>query len=374
MYTPDGLVPLPANYIEFIPGQAGTNVNDFLDKQLVSLKEITDEIKTTDKSTMQVLRVANDLIINNLDPAINGETVDPDAFIASLVNLGNNAAVEFEAIGTLLGEGSLNNYWSKSDTGGTKFAGSGVNAKLIWEDMSDFIEGGGDITAFGNTPEEQEKYVNTMLDKLAPAYSEVTGGKNVRELFQNVSANKAITTASYLQLAYMAAATSGQTGRTLSDKDLAFFLEIVGGGLSNDAKVQKTNLLRFIDSLINGQDINVQTKLSSRDMRQYSPEESKAAASIIYPFYNPPVNEAGQEMWADYLNYELVPFQDRYKNILSIRGVPILQEWYGHESPLPKVYDRSGFTTGASVSDTGTQMIPTPPQPDTNEQEQKYLE
>ena len=373
MYTSNGLTPLPANYIEFIPGQAGTNVNDFIDKQLVSLKEITDELKTTDQSTMQVLRVANDLIINNLDPAINGETVDPDAFIASLVNLGNNAAVEFEAIGTLFGGGNLNNYWSNSNKGGTKFEGKGTNAKLIWEDMSDFIEGGGDITAFGNTPEEQEKYVNTMLAKLAPAYNEVTG-KDIRELFQNVSANKAITTASYLQLAYMAAATSGQTGRTLSDKDLAFFLDIVGGGLSNDAKVQKTNLLRFIDSLVNGQDINVQTRLSSRDMRQYSPEENKSAASIIYPFYNPPVNEAGQEMWADYLNYELVPFQNRYNNILSIRGVPILQEWYGHESPLPTIYDRSGFTTGTSVSNTGTQMISPPPQPDLDEQEQKYLE
>ena len=79
-------------------------------------------------------------------------------------------------------------------------------------------------------------------------------------------------------------------------------------------------------------------------------------------------------MWDDYLNCELVPFQNRYNNILSIRGVPILQEWYGHESPLPTIYDRSGFTTGTSVSNTGTQMIPPPPQPDLDEQEQKYLE
>tara|TARA_A100001391_G_scaffold205208_1_gene204134 strand:- start:158 stop:1903 length:1746 start_codon:yes stop_codon:yes gene_type:complete len=373
MYTPDGLVPLPANYIEFIPGQSGTNINDFIDKQLVSLKEITDEIKTTDQSTMQVLRVANDLIINNLDPAINGETIDPDAFIASLVNLGNNAAVEFEAIGTLLGGGNLNNFWSKSDTGGTKYAGKGTNAKLIWEDMSDFIEEGGDITAFGETQKEQEERVQAMLDKLAPAYNEVTG-KNIRDLFQTTSANKAITTASYLQLAYMAAATSGQTGRTLSDKDLAFFLDIVGGGDSNDAKVQKTNLLRFIDSLINGQDINVQTRLSARDMRQYSPEENKSAASIIYPFYNPRVNEAGQEMWDDYDNYQLVKFKDRYKDIVSIRGVPILEEWYRHQSPLPSVYPRDTFVEGTSVSESGIEMISPPDQPDIDAQERTYLD
>lgn len=57
------------------------------------------------------------------------------------------------------------------------------------------------------------------------------------------------TRATLLQLAYMAAAANGQTGRTLSDKDLAYHLQIVGFGASQDPRVLKANLLAFIDSL-----------------------------------------------------------------------------------------------------------------------------
>ena len=108
-------------------------------------------------------------------------------------------------------------------------------------------------------------------------------------------------------------------------------------------------------------------------MRQYSPAENKSAASIIYPFYNAPLNEAGQEMWDDYDNYQLVKFKDRYKDIVSIRGVPILEEWYRHQSPLPSVYPRDTFVEGTSVSESGIEMITPPDQPDIDEQEKTYL-
>ena len=54
-----------------------------------------------------------------------------------------------------------------------------------------------------------------------------------------------------LQLAYQAAATTGQTGRTLSDKDLAFFLKIVGYG-EQDFNVLQDKLLGFADQTEDG--------------------------------------------------------------------------------------------------------------------------
>ena len=375
MHTKDGLVPLPDNYIEYIPGQGGTNVSDFTEKALVGLQETTDEIIAKDKAALQTVRVANELIINNLDPAINGEIAAPGSFTAAFSSFANNLAVEVESVGTLLGNGDFNNWFGTQDNSkGTKFNGKGTNAKLIWEDMSDFIAGGGDITAFGDTPEQQEAYVNNMLDKLAPAYKEVHG-KDIRELFQNVSANKAITMASYLQLAYMSAATAGQTGRTLSDKDLAYFLEMVGGGLSNDPSVQKTNLLRFIDSVVNGQDINVGVELAPNSIvRKYKPDVNEVSADFLYPFYEPRLNEAGEELWDDYVNLRYKPFKERYSHIMSIRGVPILEEWYSHTSPLTEIYDRGTFQAGNTVSAMGDKFIPVPPPPDLSEQENKYLD
>lgn len=52
---------------------------------------------------------------------------------------------------------------------------------------------------------------------------------------QKLEADRALVLATQLQLAYMAAAAAGQTGRTLSDKDLAHFLQVVGYGASRKA-------------------------------------------------------------------------------------------------------------------------------------------
>ena len=50
------------------------------------------------------------------------------------------------------------------------------------------------------------------------------------EKILETSADQTLILATQLQLAYMAAAAAGQTGRTLSDKDLANFLQVIGYG------------------------------------------------------------------------------------------------------------------------------------------------
>ena len=63
---------------------------------------------------------------------------------------------------------------------------------------------------------------------------------------QNLEADRALVLATQLQLAYMAAAAAGQTGRTLSDKDLAHFLQVVGYGASRKASTVKELGTTFI--------------------------------------------------------------------------------------------------------------------------------
>jgi len=48
----------------------------------------------------------------------------------------------------------------------------------------------------------------------------------------------------------MAAATAGQTGRTLSDKDLANFLRVIGMGESTDSEVVANKVADFIGSVV----------------------------------------------------------------------------------------------------------------------------
>jgi hypothetical protein len=74
-------------------------------------------------------------------------------------------------------------------------------------------------------------------------------GDAFQDLALNSATDRARLLALQLQLAYRAAATSGQTGRTLSDKDLAFFLDIVGYGESSP-DVLKSKLFDFSRTLI----------------------------------------------------------------------------------------------------------------------------
>tara|TARA_R100001163_G_scaffold16074_1_gene14516 strand:- start:30199 stop:32403 length:2205 start_codon:yes stop_codon:yes gene_type:complete len=70
-----------------------------------------------------------------------------------------------------------------------------------------------------------------------------------KEVLQDLSANRALVIASQLELAYMAAAAAGQTGRTLSDRDLAYFLQIVGFGEQSTQNIAKL-INRFTVNLV----------------------------------------------------------------------------------------------------------------------------
>jgi hypothetical protein len=66
------------------------------------------------------------------------------------------------------------------------------------------------------------------------------------ENITEMAADRAILVATQLRMAYMAAAAAGQTSRTLSDKDLAHFLKIVGYGTGESADVIIPQLLTHL--------------------------------------------------------------------------------------------------------------------------------
>mgnify|MGYP003640876373 CR=1 FL=1 len=73
---------------------------------------------------------------------------------------------------------------------------------------------------------------------------------------QQAASARARVLAAQLRLAYQAAATAGQTGRTLSDKDLANFLQIVGYGVSQNPKNVKEQLYQFAGGVLDDFDGN----------------------------------------------------------------------------------------------------------------------
>ena len=145
--------------------------------------------------------------------------------------------------------------------------------------------------------------------------------------------------AGFFQLAYMAAAANGQTGRTLSDKDLAFHLNIVGQDVSNDPEVQIGNLMRFVDSLISGADSQVGIRLNKRDLDKYNVGTDETSQSMLNYYYTPDNNDWNNYLTnkSDALTYNT--FSDRYGHILDLDGVPFMEKWWNLEN---KYYDRKG--------------------------------
>ena len=122
-----------------------------------------------------------------------------------------------------------------------------------------------------------------------------------------------------LQLAYAAAAANGQTGRTLSDKDLAFHLQMVGFGATQDAQTAKDNILSFIDTLVRQTDNVVQGTISENRIRagQY-PINDDLFTSILSGYWDAPKDQNGKPIFS---NMDDVTFRNFYKRYGKIPDV-----------------------------------------------------
>jgi len=92
-----------------------------------------------------------------------------------------------------------------------------------------------------------EDYANDPLRNLGTGYKLRTR-RGAEDKVGEAATARAMLNSQLLQLAYQAAATADQSGKNLSDKDLAFFLNIVGYG-EQSYKVLKSKLLDFASTI-----------------------------------------------------------------------------------------------------------------------------
>ena len=127
-----------------------------------------------------------------------------------------------------------------------------------------------------------------------------------------------------LQMAYMLAAANGQTGRTLSDKDLAFHLQMLGSGATQSVKVARRNLLEVIDTV--GESIASQKAMIMGPHRasRYDLEDEKFV-NIYRGYWKNP-----EDIWTNPNTYMTIPnlktYQERYSTT-----VPGVGTWYSHK-------------------------------------------
>ncbi len=157
--------------------------------------------------------------------------------------------------------------------------------------------------------------------------------------FAKASANNIELASIMIQLAYMSAGSAGQTGRTLSDKDLAFFLRIIGFESTSDPKILLNNITKFFDRQLTQIDSPVKTNFNTEQFGIYGDilTNKKLAAGLnpyysyqgadgtIYDTWND-VPQDQREILANRGPFRLRTFDERFKNdnvykeYLELRG------------------------------------------------------
>ena len=228
----------------------GTNTNPFLDKAKNSA--LDEYVATIGTLSSQQTATTNSLgLISEFVDMVdeNPNAPSPVSLITRGANIANDAMQNFTDFGTVAGNKNLDNYWADQADVDAKIGGSdgregtGQGAKKLYD-------------AWQTGDPEQLKKAFEDFEETNAAYLDQIG---FREQFREIAFSGTKADRILLALAYQFASANGQTGRTLSDKDLAYHLKIVGFGATQDVKNLRRNLLDAGDMLVDTANIQAQS-------------------------------------------------------------------------------------------------------------------
>ena len=220
------------------------------------------EQREADGNTIALIETAVPAI-DLIEDGIQDVSKAPTTYVAGMLRIGNGLKTEFQQAAELMSGGSFDSYFAEEDDT-TGLGGSGQASKRLWYAYNAIPE--------GELVEGIKQFSDIQLKEIKEAeriFEESTGTNldnyfsGVTNYFSNDMAYANIRVkGSLLSLAYQAAAANGQTGRTLSDKDLQFHLDMVGYDQTQTPQVMKDNLIDFIDTMIRMSDQRIQTNFS----------------------------------------------------------------------------------------------------------------
>tara|TARA_R110001606_G_scaffold76712_2_gene177325 strand:+ start:1893 stop:3575 length:1683 start_codon:yes stop_codon:yes gene_type:complete len=275
------------------------------DPRLVELTKQDKELNAKDTALLGTMTLTNEMV-RMLDKGIKDPSQNPLTTVTNIGNLLNSATSNFQQIGAYIGGGDVLRSFATADdiqngvAGSNGREGSGQLSKQLY-------------TAIQSGDDEQMKAAMEAFEQGNP-------GVNFRASLGDMAYNDVRTRATMLQLAYAAAAANGQTGRTLSDKDLAFHLQMVGFGATQDAQTAKDNILTFVDTLVRQTDNVVQGTISQNRLSSGTyPLDDGMFTSIIAGYWEPPVVD-GKPDFTNAQGYTFKNFYKRYSKIPDVVG------------------------------------------------------
>ena len=288
-----------------MPGEGGTDPGSaYFDANLKSLDEKGDARGLIDAAVSKVITVASPVLDQAAEEAATGK-ISSLSLASGVVKLANDVKENINGAAIALGFDDGDSAWAMDKQGGSGGRiGSGAASRNLFSKIHEL------------SGQQQIDALNHWVDSADLSKREKNLFKT--QFLNNVSLKNVQLKASLLQLAYLAAAANGQTGRTLSDKDLAFHLSMVGYGETHVPEVLHDNLLRFIDVMVEANDTETQVEINPNSFRKYpfdSPELGNMYKSTLGQWWIP----EDEENWTtDPLKYTYRNFYQRYGNIKRI--------------------------------------------------------
>ena len=269
--------------------QTGGDSRDFSflkDPQYTQLFDFTKTQKENDDALLSTYSSINK-VVKELDKAIEDPSLNPATTVATALGFVDDLKVNINQV--FKSRGKIENSFSQDAEN------SGVASQQLWLALMS-----GDDAQLDTATKNLESVLGISLS-------------DERYLGSLAYSNLQLR-ANMLTLAYAAAASAGQTGRTLSDRDLALFLQIVGFGASQNPLVLKERILSFGDAVEERNNNRTPVFLPKTSLGVYDLTDT-IVQSTLGDYYTPSKNEQGEDNWLDTDNYTQRNFGTRYKDV-----------------------------------------------------------
>ena len=279
----------PEGFVKYTEGiarslEADGSFNFARKDALTDLRQNVNTQKEQDAATAKLIGLANPALQELRTQA--EENMPGTTTVASFASFANDVRVN---LNQLFGDGKIEELFADGQ-GGLEAGTFGKNAssKRLLQDLL-------------SLDEDSETYaedVNKALGNFIDTADIDSNSKNfLKNNVQQLAIKNAKVASLFLNIAYYAAGTAGQTGRTLSDKDLANFFRIIGGEGSQDPRVKHDILLDFINRTIKARDDETGGVFSLRNLQfdfnipgpygdlNLKNKETREKLGLLRPFY-----------------------------------------------------------------------------------------
>jgi hypothetical protein len=318
------------NWIEIArPGEGGSDpAAGLADKKLTKLAEQIDARMVVDSATIKVMTVAEPILDLAKTEYENDGEISSTSLVANTLRLGDDVRQNFEDFAVAVGFDSGFDSFATTEKGGDAALGTVGYGRASQKLYTDILS---------TDPNVQIRALNRWVEEAD--VSDETKNMFRKEFLEDVSIDNVRQKAALLQMAYLAAAANGQTGRTLSDKDLAFHLQIVGYGATQNPGVLHDNLMGFIDLLTYANDNETQLLVNPGTWGRYkfdSPTGELYSDELGY-FYQP----IEGKKWSD--TDKLDPKNYKYRNFYNRYGTIPVTDKFSQRDFLIRKDARQGF-------------------------------